>query len=154
YLAATRAIIGSRVAFLLAGAFPAILSNFLVGQNGFLTAGLLGGALVSMQRRPWLSGCLLGLLSYKPPFGLLFPLVLAVAGEWRVVGAAAATVAGLFAASWLAFGQGTWEAFFHALSSGSQSILSHGTVAWGNLQSMYGFVRWLGGSEALAWSIH
>jgi arabinofuranan 3-O-arabinosyltransferase len=154
YLAATRAIIADRVAFLLAGAFPAILSNFLVGQNGFLTAGLLGGALVTMQRRPWLSGCLLGLLSYKPHLGLLFPVVLAIGGEWRVFAAAATTVAGLIAGSWLTFGDGAWEAFFRSLSSGSQSILSHGTVAWGNLQSMYGLIRWLGASEALAWSVH
>src|SRR5262249_15375549 len=54
YLAAMRAIIGHRVGIFLACAFPAVLSNFLVGQNGFLTAGLLGGSLAVMERRPWL----------------------------------------------------------------------------------------------------
>ena len=40
YLVAIRAIIGDRIGYLLAAAFPAVLSNFIVGQNGFLTAGL------------------------------------------------------------------------------------------------------------------
>ena len=49
YLAAIRAIIGGRIGYLLAAAFPAVLSNFIVGQNGFLTAGLIGGALVLLE---------------------------------------------------------------------------------------------------------
>ncbi len=40
-----------------------------------------------------LAGVLIGLLAYKPQFGLLIPLVLAVSGRWRVFAAAAATVA-------------------------------------------------------------
>lgn len=43
YNAVVRAIIGDRTGYLLAAAFPAVLSNFVVGQNGFQTAGLLGG---------------------------------------------------------------------------------------------------------------
>jgi arabinofuranan 3-O-arabinosyltransferase len=153
YVAAIRAIIGARVGILLACAFPAILSNFLVGQNGFLTAGLLGGALVMMERRPWLAGCCLGLLTYKPHLGLLFPIVLIAAGEWRVFAAATAVTVALAFASWLAFGHDTWQAFVHALGSGSQSIFSDGSVAWGKLQTTYGLVRWLGGGEAFAWSV-
>jgi hypothetical protein len=153
YLAAIRMIIGDRLGILLACAFPAILSNFLVGQNGFLTAGLLGGTFANMERRPWLAGCFLGLLTYKPHFGLLFPIVLIAAGQWRVIIAAAAVTIMLTTASWLAFGTETWEAFFRALAAGSQSIFSQGSVAWGKLQTIYGLVRLLGGGEALAWSV-
>src|SRR6478736_3397875 len=42
YLVTIRQIVGERAGYLLAAAFPAILSNFIVGQNGFLTAGLMG----------------------------------------------------------------------------------------------------------------
>src|SRR6476619_2556302 len=49
YLIAIRAIIGDRVGYLLAAAFPAVLPNFIVGQNGFLTASLIGGALVLLE---------------------------------------------------------------------------------------------------------
>ena len=154
YLAAIRAIIGERVAIFLACAFPAVLSNVLVGQNGFLTAGLLGGTLATMERRPWLAGCFLGLLTYKPHLGLLFPIVLIAAGRWRVFAAAAATATALSLASLAAFGPDAWYAFVHALAAGSQSTLSQGSTGWGKLQTTYGFVRWLGGSEALAWSVY
>src|ERR1700761_985969 len=63
YLAAIRAIIGDRTGYLLAAAFPAVLSNFIVGQNGFLTAGLIGGALVLLESQPVAAGAFIGLLS-------------------------------------------------------------------------------------------
>ena len=58
YLVAIRAIVGDRVGYLLAAAFPAVLCNFIVGQNGFLTAALIGGALVMLVERPILAGVL------------------------------------------------------------------------------------------------
>ena len=62
---AIRAIIGDRIGYLLGAAFPAVLANFIVGQNGFLTAALIGGALVLMERHPILAGVLLGLLDLQ-----------------------------------------------------------------------------------------
>jgi hypothetical protein len=47
---------------LLALAFPAVLINIGHGQNGFLTAALMGGALVALPRQPVLAGILFGLL--------------------------------------------------------------------------------------------
>ncbi|HYA07312.1 MAG TPA: glycosyltransferase family 87 protein, partial [Xanthobacteraceae bacterium] len=67
---------------LLALAFPAVLINVGHGQNGFLTAALLGGALAVLDRRPLVAGILFGLLVYKPQYGLMLPLVLAVSGRW------------------------------------------------------------------------
>src|ERR1700676_4058784 len=84
YLAVMRAIVGRPFGLLLAAAFPVVLTNTLVGQNGFLTASLIGGALYLMPARPVLSGICLGLLSYKPQYGLLFPLVLIAASQWMV----------------------------------------------------------------------
>ena len=48
--------------------------NALVGQNGFLTAALIGGTLYLIPIRPVLAGICLGLLTYKPQYGLLFPM--------------------------------------------------------------------------------
>ena len=84
YAAVIRGIVGRRFGFMLAIAFPMAFSNTLVGQNGFLTASLIGGTLVLLPTRPVLSGICLGLLSYKPQYGLLFPLVLVAASQWRV----------------------------------------------------------------------
>src|SRR5258705_10258030 len=84
YLAVMRAIVGRPFGLLLAAAFPVVLTNTLVGQNGFLTAALIGGTLYLLPIRPVLSGICLGLLTYKPQYGLLFPLVLIAASQWTV----------------------------------------------------------------------
>src|SRR5262245_59880020 len=47
------------------------LSNFYVGQNGFVTASLLGGGLLLLPSRPVVAGMLIGALSFKPHLGLL-----------------------------------------------------------------------------------
>jgi Glycosyltransferase family 87 len=66
YLAVMRAIVGRSVGLMLATGFPLVLGNGMVGQNGFLTASLIGGTLYLLPRRPILSGICLGLLTYKP----------------------------------------------------------------------------------------
>lgn len=153
YAAIIRVIVAHRIGFLLAGAFPGVLWNVAVGQNGFLTAALLGGALGMMEKRPLFAGVFLGLLSYKPHFGILFPLVLAMDGRWRVFSIAAITALLLIAASWLAFGSETWQAFFHYLPLTSESVLSHGLAGFQKLQTIFGVVRWCGGDEVVAWTL-
>jgi arabinofuranan 3-O-arabinosyltransferase len=130
-----------------------VLANFIVGQNGFLTAGLVGGALTVMERRPALAGALIGLLTYKPHLGLLFPIALAAGGHWRAFASAAMVAALIAAASLIAFGSASWEAFFASIGHASQAFLSDGWADWGKLQTAFGLVRTLGGSERLAWSV-
>ena len=97
YLAAMRAILPRPETLLIAAAFPAVFVNIGHGQNGFLTAALLGGALHLLDRRPWLAGVLIGCLAYKPQFGVLIPLALLAGGRWSTIAAAVATVAALLA---------------------------------------------------------
>ncbi len=153
YLGAMRGIIGDRSGYLLAAAFPAVLCNFIVGQNGFLSAALLGGTLLFLERRPLLAGILLGLLSYKPHLGLLFPIVLAASGHWRVFIVAGITAALMALVSWLAFGTETWIAFYGNIGHTSQAFLSDGWADFGKLQTVFGLTRMLGGAEALAWAL-
>jgi arabinofuranan 3-O-arabinosyltransferase len=153
YLAAIRAIIGDRTGYLLAAAFPAVLSNFVVGQNGFLTAGLFGGALFLLGRRPIVAGILIGLLSYKPHLGFLFPIALAAGGHWRAFAAAAITATLMALASWFAFGTDTWMAFFANIGHTERVFLSQGAADLGKMQTAFGTIRTLGGSEALAWYV-
>jgi arabinofuranan 3-O-arabinosyltransferase len=151
YLAMMRAIVGRPFGWLLAGAFPLALNNTLVGQNGFLTASLIGGTLYLMPTRPVLAGICLGLLSYKPQYGLLFPLVLIAAGQWTVFFTAAVVAVAMAFASWLAFGSESWLAFFHWMPMFSQAFLTEGRATWGKMQSIFALVRFFGGSEQLAW---
>jgi arabinofuranan 3-O-arabinosyltransferase len=151
YLAVMRAIVGRAFGFLLAAAFPVVFTNALVGQNGFLTASLIGGTLYLMPTRPVLSGICLGLLSYKPQYGLLFPLVLIAASQWRVFFTAGIVALTLASLSWLAFGTESWQAFFHWMPMFSQAFLTEGRAPWGKMQSIFALVRYLGGTEQLAW---
>jgi Glycosyltransferase family 87 len=151
YLGTIRAVIQHRIAILLAAAFPGAMANMLAEQNGFLSAGLFGGALVLMERRPVLSGCLLGLLAYKPQLGLMIPLALIAGGRWRVFCSAAVVAVTVAAMSWVAFGSATWAAFGHS-SIGAMRVLADHPASWPKLQTVFGLVRSLGGSESAAWS--
>lgn len=151
YLAAMRAIVGRSFGFLLAAAFPVVFTNTLVGQNGFLTASLIGGTLVLMQKRPVLSGICLGLLSYKPQYGLLFPLVLIAAAQWRVFFTAGVIAVLLAALSWFAFGTESWQAFVHWMPMFDKAFLVEGRAPWGKIQSIFALTRYFGGPETLAW---
>jgi hypothetical protein len=152
YVAAVRAIIGERIGIVLALGFPGVLWNLSVGQNGFLTAALIGGTLIFIDRRPLLAGVCLGLLTYKPQFGLLFPLVLLVNRHWQVLVAASITAAALAAASVLAFGVQSWEAFFAWMPVTSNAVFAEGRAGLMKLQSLLGVVRWLGGDMTAAWT--
>ena len=151
YLAVMRAIVGRPFGLLLAAAFPVVLTNTLVGQNGFLTASLIGGTLYLMPVRPVLAGICLGLLSYKPQYGLLFPLVLIAASRWTVFVTAAIVAVAMALLSWFAFGSESWQAFFHWMPMFSQAFLTEGRAPWGKMQSVFALVRYSGGAEQLAW---
>jgi hypothetical protein len=151
YLAMMRAVIGRPFGLMLAAAFPMVFNNTLVGQNGFLTAALIGGTLYLLPIRPVLAGVCLGLLSYKPQYGLLFPLILIATSQWTVFFIAGLTAAAMALASWLAFGAESWQAFFHWMPMFSQAFLTEGKATWWKLQSIFSLVRYLGGTEHLAW---
>ena len=153
YLAATRAIVGRSFGILLAAAFPVVFTNTLVGQNGFLTASLIGGTLVLLPRWPVLSGLCLGLLSYKPQYGLLFPLVLIAAAQWRVFFTAGVVAVLMAVLSWLAFGTESWQAFVHWMPMFNKAFLVEGRAPWGKMQSIFALTRYMGGPESLAWML-
>jgi arabinofuranan 3-O-arabinosyltransferase len=154
YLAVLRGIVGRPFGLVLAFACPMVFSNMLVGQNGFLTAALIGGTLYLLPARPVLAGICLGLLSYKPQYGVLFPLVLIAAGQWRAFTSAAVTVVVLGLASVLAFGVDAWIAFFHWMPTFSRMYLSEALAPWWKLQSLYAMLRFLGTPESPAWAVH
>jgi arabinofuranan 3-O-arabinosyltransferase len=134
-------------------ASPLTAWNFLMGQSGFLTAALLGASLLLLERRPVLASVFIGCLSYKPQFGLLFPIALVAANQWRAIAGAAATIVVLAAFSIAVFGTQPWVMFPQELSSqaGDNLFAVAPAALWGNLQTVYGLVRYFNGSAALAW---
>lgn len=152
YLMTIRAILPERAALLAALAFPAVFLNVTHGQNGFLTAALLGGALVLLDRRPLVAGVLIGLLAYKPQFGLLIPLALAASGRWRVIASAAATVVILSVAATALFGVHVWSAFLESAHPTRTIVLEQGATGWEKIQSVFSALRALGAPLDIAYA--
>lgn len=144
YTATIAAIAKTRFAALFACAMPPVLANAIAGQNGFFTASLIGLALLNLETRPLLAGVFVGLLTYKPQFGILFPLILAVGGKWRAI--CSATVVAVFAVllPFAVFGAEPLLAFLHYLPKANDSLLVHGAAGWNKLQTIYGVLRWIG----------
>jgi Glycosyltransferase family 87 len=153
YLATIRAILPRSQTLLIATAFPAVFVNIGHGQNGFLTAALLGGALQLLDRRPWIAGVLIGLLAYKPQFGVLIPIALLASQRWSSIVAAIATVAALVAISFATLGAGVWHAFIDSMNFTQTVVLEQGGTGWEKIQSAFSAARNWGADIKTAYAI-
>src|ERR1700730_12160108 len=153
YLAAIRAILPRPETLLIAAAFPAVVVIIGHGQNGFLTTALLGGALHLLDRRPWIAGVLIGLRAYKPTFGVLISVALLASGRWSSIGAAAVTIAGLVALSFVTLGGEVWHGFANSMSFTQTVVLEQGGTGWEKIQSIFSAGRMWGGSVQLAYAV-
>jgi alpha-1,2-mannosyltransferase len=162
YLLSIRAIVSGAMVgaavrdplwLLLAVGFPAVYVNLGHGHNGFLTAALLGSALLVLDRRPIVSGVLFGLIAYKPQFGLMIPIVLAATGRWRTFAAAGATVAALVLAATAAFGLDIWNAFLTSTLFTRVVVLEAGDTGWYKIQSIFAWTRMWGGTVGIAYAM-
>ena len=110
---------------------PTTLLTIISGQNGFLSAALLIGGLRYLARAPVMSGILLGLLTYKPQLGLLVPVALVAAKEWRVFVMACVTTVVTIIGSAAVLGGSIWLAWLQsmplcwALLKENQTSLDH-----------------------------
>jgi hypothetical protein len=144
------AVAGQRWLVLLA---PGAAVNLLVGQNGLLSTILMGGGVMLLRSRPIVAGALLGLMTYKPHFAVLVPLVLICGREWRALGAAIASGAGLALLSLAVFGADPWFAFVHKALEPS-SIFSSSSSDWRSIPSVMIMARTLGASAGLGSALH
>ena len=158
YLCVTGLIVRDRnrktLLWLLAAvAFPAVFVNLGHGQNGFLTAALLGAALLALPTRPLLSGLLFGLLAYKPQFALVIPVALLAASQWRTIAATTVTVATLVAVTISLFGIDLWSAFIESTQTSRKVLLEQGDVGFEKLQSVFAAIRLWDGAVPLAYVV-
>jgi hypothetical protein len=144
---------GSEGVLLLSVAIPALFVSAVGGQNGALTAALLGGGLTLLDRRPVVAGVLLGLLAYKPHLALMLPFAVIAGRRWLTMGAAAATVLLVVAASVVLLGTERWSDFANTLSMMRTMILEDGTGIWYRMPSVFVFVRRLGAGLELAYAL-
>ncbi len=131
-------------------AFPAVFINTAHGQNGFLSAALIGGGLLVMDRRPALAGLLFGAMAFKPHLALILPFALVFARRWTTLATAAIAAGGFCLLSLLVFGAPAWSGFL-ADSSFARSALENNLVGNEKMQSAFAAVRLLHGPLGLAW---
>ncbi|HEX3809105.1 MAG TPA: glycosyltransferase family 87 protein [Rhizomicrobium sp.] len=146
-------VVRDRIWLLLAAAFPAVFLNLTHGHNGFLTAALLGGGILMLDKRPLLAGVFFGLLVYKPQFGLMIPVALIAEGRWRAVIAAALTVGVTAIVTTAIFGTAPWAAFVQFLPYTRTVVLEQGGAGFYKIQSVFAWTRMWGGPVALAYAL-
>jgi alpha-1,2-mannosyltransferase len=152
-LAAFRAILPQRRAWLFALAFPGVLVCLGHGQTGFLTAALLASAVLALPRHEMLAGVLFGLLAYKPQFGLLIPFVLLAGGYWRAIAAATATVLASVAVTTAIWGWPVWQAFLDSIPLTQKVVFETGNTGFEKFQSIFAWVGLWGGPLRLSYGL-
>lgn len=151
FVLAMKPLVPSRYGWLVLLALPGTLICVLHGQNSLVSAALLATAVMCIDRRPVLAGICIGLLAYKPQLGMLFPLVLALTGRWRVVAAAALTAIAFAGLSVLAFGADLWALFFRNLEV-VRTVVENGELPWSKMPSAFVFLRKLGVPQEAAYA--
>lgn len=148
-----RAILPGRTALLAALGAPVVLVCVTHGHNGFLTAALLGGGLLLLDRKPLLAGLLFGCLIYKPQFALVIPLLLLAGGYVRAIVGACLSAAALIGATLAIWGWPVWQAFLDSLPLTRRVIIEQGETGWYKIQSPFALVRMWGGSVPFAYAV-
>ncbi|WP_114951357.1 glycosyltransferase family 87 protein [Sphingosinicella terrae] len=152
-LAVVRRILPHRDALPPVLAAPVVLVCLAHGHNGFLTAALLGGGLLLLERRPLLAGLLLGCLVYKPQFALIIPPLLLVTRNGRAFAGAAFSSGALVALTLMLWGWPVWQAFLDSLPLTRQIVIEAGATGWGKIQSPFAMIRMWGGGVDLAYAV-
>lgn len=153
YLAMMRRISDHRWTLLIAGAFPAVFLNAFHGQNGLLNTAILGFGFSLLEECPFGSGLILGLLVYKPHFGVLLPFIFIVTGNWRAFAGAALSATLFIAASLAVFGPAPWLAFFTNLAL-VREVLESGYLPWPKMPSWFVTLSYLGLPRPVAYALH
>ncbi|MEO8618415.1 MAG: glycosyltransferase family 87 protein [Sphingomicrobium sp.] len=133
--------LGRRDGWLFIVGAPVTLICLVHGHNGFLTALLLGGGLLLLNRRPLLAGLLFGALVYKPQFAMIIPLLLLFARSWRAIAGAALSSIVLIGITLILWGWPAWQAFFDSLPLTRHIVIEAGDTGWQKIMSTFSALR-------------
>jgi hypothetical protein len=116
--------------------------NFLFGQNGYLSASLLGGGLLLLDTYPVAGGLLLGMMSYKPNLALLIPIALIAGRRWRALLSAGASALAMVLLSFMVLGYQVWIEYWKITAV--PMMLSGKIGPWSIMPTIYSTVLSLG----------
>ena len=135
-----RRVLPDRRTALVAMTAPVIPLVLAHGQNPLLTAALLGGGLLVLERKPFVAGLLFGALVYKPQLALLLGPLLLFRRDWQAIAGAAASSSLLIAATLLLWGVEPWRAFLDSLPI-ARGFMENGAVGFHKSASLFALVR-------------
>lgn len=153
FLVTMQRLVPGRDTLLLTLTAPVTLLCLTQGQNGFLTALLMTGGLMLLDRRPLAAGLLLGCLIYKPQFALVLPVMLVVGRHWRAVAGALISASILIATTLALWGWAAWQAFINSLPVTRTLVVENGGAGFYKIMSPFAAVRMWGGSIPLAYGV-
>ncbi len=153
YLLACAAVLRRQHLLFLAMA-PGVAVCLFFGQNGFYTAALLVGGFALLERYSILAGILFGILTIKPQFAVLVPIVLVLRGRWWALLSAAVTAGALVVATRYMFGPEVWSDFIQKVIPQQIRLLeSGGGLLPLTVSSVFSSGRVLGLPAHLAWNL-
>ena len=142
-----------RETLLLVLGAPVTLICLTHGHNGFLTALLLGGGLMLLDRKPFVAGLLIGCLIYKPQFALIIPVLLLADRNWRAIAGACVSAGLLIAATLLIWGFPVWQAFIDSLPLTRTVVIEQGATGWHKIMSPFGAMRMWGAGIPASYAV-
>jgi alpha-1,2-mannosyltransferase len=133
-------------------AFPAVFINVAYGQNGFLSAALVGTGFLILDEWPLLAGVCFGAMVFKPQLILLLPFALLFARRSATLTSAASVAAAFCCLSYFVFGAVAWTGFFRD-SAIARLALENNLIANEHMQSVFAATRRLGGPLGVAYAL-
>jgi hypothetical protein len=152
YLAVVRRIAGEYLPGVLIAILPTVVLMVRTGQNGFLTAGLIGCFLLAFQHRRAVAGVPLGLMIIKPHLAVGIALLALLGRRWTAMAIAAGIVVAAALVSTAAFGLEIWEAFRGGVREAGQFLVL-GYYPLYRMISLYAGVWASGGAVWLAFAV-
>jgi hypothetical protein len=146
-------VAGRRGALPYAMSHPAVLTNVLIGQNGFITGALFIGGLRTLRRNALLGGAILGLMVIKPQLALLLPVAMIAGRQWKAIAGAIASATAALLAALAVFGTPAYQGFFKILPFFTHAM-AVGRWPWNEMVSVFGLLRYYGVPQNTALILH
>ncbi len=145
-------IVPHKFSIVFAIAFPATFLNILAGQNGFISAFLLGLGLLLLESNPYLAGLIMSFLIYKPHLGFLLVIALIAGRKWKTLISASLITSILVICTIFLFGLESWQAFYETLKICKQ-FGEAGNLQWHIMPTIFPAARLLGLNVIMSYSI-
>ncbi|PLP97470.1 glycosyltransferase family 87 protein [Cupriavidus pauculus] len=136
-------------------AFPGVAIAIGLGQNSLFTIAAAGAALAMIEVETALAGVCIAMLAVKPQFGILFPLALVCARQWKTFGVSTLCTLAIVGASLVVFGVDAWRAFAEFLPQFSTLAVEQGGIMmWPGMPTAFALGRSAGLSVSASYLLH